>query len=81
MRANRTAIYDATWQQLLNLTGCSDIACLQNIPLEKFNASVAQIGAGSFNPVVDGDFIKRDPAAQVSDVEFVKVALIVGGEF
>jgi carboxylesterase type B len=81
MSANRTAIYEATWQKLLNLTGCSNIACLQNVPLAKFNASVAQIGAGSFNPVVDGDFIKRDPAAQVSDGQLAKVQLIVGGEF
>ena len=34
----------------------------------------------AFNPVVDGDFIKVDPAGQVSDGELVKVPLIVGGE-
>jgi carboxylesterase type B len=81
MSPNRAAVYEATWQRFLNLTGCSDIPCLQNIPLAKFNASVAQIGAMAFNPVVDGDFIKRDPAAQVSDGQLAKVQLIVGGEF
>ncbi|KAF7354420.1 Carboxylic ester hydrolase [Mycena venus] len=42
--------------------------------------NLAQVGSGAFNPVVDGDFIKVDPAGQVSDGDFVKVPLIVGGE-
>ncbi|KAJ6465812.1 Alpha/Beta hydrolase protein, partial [Mycena sanguinolenta] len=80
MASNRAVTYNATWNRLLSITNCSDIACLQALPLSTFNASVAQVGAGAFIPVVDGDFIKVDPAGQVSDGEFVKVPLIVGGE-
>lgn len=72
--------YNAIWNRLLSITNCSDIACLQALPLSTFNASVARVGSGAFNPVVDGDFIKVDPAGQVSNGEFVKVPLIVGGE-
>ncbi|KAJ7764234.1 alpha/beta-hydrolase [Mycena metata] len=78
MASNRAAIYNATWNSLLSVTNCSDIACLQALPLSTFNASVARVGSGAFNPVVDGDFIKVDPAGQVSDGDFVKVPLIVG---
>ncbi|KAJ7878498.1 alpha/beta-hydrolase [Mycena olivaceomarginata] len=78
MASNRAATYNATWNRLLSITNCSDIACLQALPLSTFNASVARVGAGAFNPVVDGDFIKVDPAGQVSNGEFVKVPLIVG---
>ncbi|KAJ7821254.1 Alpha/Beta hydrolase protein [Mycena leptocephala] len=80
MSSNRAATYNATWNRLLSITNCSDIACLQALPLSTFNASVARVGSVAFNPVVDGDFIKVDPAGQVSDGEFVKVPLIVGGE-
>jgi triacylglycerol lipase len=80
MASNRAATYNATWNRLLSITNCSDIACLQALPLSTFNASVARVGSGAFNPVVDGDFIKVDPAGQVSDGEFMKVPLIVGGK-
>lgn len=78
MASNRLLIYNQTWNQLLSLTSCSNLACLQALPLAKLNASVAQVGAGRFQPVVDGDFIKSFPAAQVSDGQFVKVPLLVG---
>lgn len=78
MASNRLLIYNQTWNQLLSLTSCSNLACLQALPLAKLNASVAQVGAGRFQPVVDRDFIKSFPAAQVSDGQFVKVPLLVG---
>ena len=80
MASNRSLIYNQTWNSLLSITGCSNLPCLRALPLTKFNASVATVGAGNFQPVVDGDFIKRQSAAQVSDGEFVKVPLLVGGK-
>ncbi|KAF7365904.1 Carboxylic ester hydrolase [Mycena venus] len=55
MASNRAATYNATWNRLLSITNCSNIACLQALPLSTFNASVARVGSGAFNPVVDAN--------------------------
>jgi len=73
---NRSAIYNATWTNLLKATGCGNLQCIRTLPFQQLNSSLARVGG--FGPLIDNDFILHHPAKQFHDGDFVKVPLLCG---
>lgn len=71
----------ATWNGIVNLTGCSSaqdkISCLRSVSVAQYTNAVNHT-SGPYSPVHDGDFLQTYNSVQVKSGEFLKVPLLTG---
>lgn len=74
--------YQPLFDKVVNETGCGQateaLACLRGLSLEAFNASAS---AFWWDLVIDGDLISTFPSSVLTTGDYVKVPLLIGGEF
>ena len=64
------------YEAILKATNCSDLECLRTAPLEAIYTS--EDTAGSWQPVVDGSFIKQEPALELDAGHIARVPIMLG---
>jgi carboxylesterase type B len=71
----------ATFNSILNLTGCANatdsIACLRKVPTATYTSAVNGT-SGSYGPVVDGVWFETVNSEQTSEGNFLRVPLLLG---
>ncbi|KAH8900638.1 carboxylesterase type B [Thozetella sp. PMI_491] len=71
----------ATWNSILNLTGCTGavdaLACLRSVSTANYTNAVNQTN-GRYAPVYDGVFLQAPNTVQIKAGQFVKVPLLIG---
>ncbi|PYH92802.1 alpha/beta-hydrolase [Aspergillus ellipticus CBS 707.79] len=73
----------AYFDDVIASTGCNAsveiIACLRDLPLSQYNASLYAANSGTdFRPIIDGDFLKNSPSFQFTNQQVAPVALLLG---
>jgi len=76
---NISATREASYQKLLNATGCGGLDCLRTLDNDAlYNAFLAQFL--DFLPSIDGDFMQAHPVQLFDEGKFISIPLLMGGK-
>lgn len=81
--------FSDSYKELTRQTGCADktspLQCLRALPYEQLYNTIAQSNASvsisRFNPVVDGEFVRKRGSVSLEAGEFIHIPIMSGGKY
>jgi len=85
---NKTG-FAANYNELKRRTGCdkatSPLECLRTLPYQKLYDTInesrnSSVSLSGFNPIIDGDFVRKPGSVALADGEFIHMPIMSGGK-
>jgi carboxylesterase type B len=77
------SVLEAGYQNVVAEAGCSSandtLACLREAPFDRLYPGVQTGSPTAFGTIIDGDFIQREPARELTAGRVTRVPIILGG--